>query len=143
MRIVVGAVILGWSRGMISGYNDPSPVFPRLKLHGMTGRVGIGSPVFRKIIRRVYLRLKWAMDLCGDIYRIAPCMAGIGRCFIPHLFVSFAFSYFTLMIIPGIVKKKTAGLYLTRLEEIGLMKSIKIGKEKMYIHRQLYEVLKK
>jgi len=43
----------------------------------------------------------------------------------------------------GIVKKKTAGLYLTRLEEIGLMKSIKIGKEKMYIHQQLYEVLKK
>jgi Fic family protein len=43
----------------------------------------------------------------------------------------------------GIVKKKTAGLYLTRLEEIGLMKSIKVGKEKMYIHRQLYEVLKK
>lgn len=43
----------------------------------------------------------------------------------------------------GIVKKKTAGLYLTRLEEIGLMKGIKIGKEKMFIHRQLYEVLKK
>ena len=43
----------------------------------------------------------------------------------------------------GIVKKKTAGLYLTRLEAIGLMKSIKIGKEKMYIHRQLYEILKK
>ena len=43
----------------------------------------------------------------------------------------------------GIVKKKTAGLYLTRLEEIGLMKGIKFGKEKMFIHRQLYEVLKK
>jgi Fic family protein len=43
----------------------------------------------------------------------------------------------------GIVKKKTAGIYLTRLEDIGLMKSIKIGKEKMYIHQQLYEVLKK
>ncbi len=42
----------------------------------------------------------------------------------------------------GIVKKKTAGLYLTRLEEIGLMTSIKVGKEKMYIHQQLYEVLK-
>ena len=43
----------------------------------------------------------------------------------------------------GIVKKKTAGLYLTRLEQAGLMKSIKIGKEKMYINRQLYEILKK
>ena len=42
----------------------------------------------------------------------------------------------------GIVKKKTAGIYLSRLEDIGLMKSIKIGKEKMYVHGQLYEILK-
>jgi Fic family protein len=43
----------------------------------------------------------------------------------------------------GIVKKKTAGVYLARLEEIGLMKSIKAGKEKLFIHQRLFDILKK
>lgn len=43
----------------------------------------------------------------------------------------------------GIVKKKTAGVYLAELERIGLLNSVKVGKEKLYIHRNLYELLKK
>lgn len=43
----------------------------------------------------------------------------------------------------GIVKKKTAGVYLAKLEEIGLMKSVKAGKEKLFIHQQLFNILKK
>lgn len=43
----------------------------------------------------------------------------------------------------NIVKRKTAGLYLAQLEKIGIMKSIKIGKEKLYINTGLYEILKK
>lgn len=42
-----------------------------------------------------------------------------------------------------IVKKKTAGVYLAELERIGLLKSVKAGKEKLYIHRNLYDILKK
>lgn len=42
-----------------------------------------------------------------------------------------------------IVKKKTAGVYLARLEEIGLMKSVKAGKEKLFIHQRLFNILKK
>jgi Fic family protein len=43
----------------------------------------------------------------------------------------------------GIVKKKTAGVYLSRLEKIGLMKSVKVGKEKLFIHQRLFDILKK
>jgi Fic family protein len=42
----------------------------------------------------------------------------------------------------GIVKKKTAGIYLSKLEEMGIMRSIKAGKEKLFIHQQLLDLLK-
>ena len=40
-----------------------------------------------------------------------------------------------------IVKKKTAGVYLARLEEIGLMESIRVGKEKLYLNKELMDIL--
>lgn len=43
----------------------------------------------------------------------------------------------------NIVKRKTAGIYLSQLEKIGVMKSVKIGKEKLYINTGLFEILKK
>ncbi|KYP13629.1 MAG: hypothetical protein A1D16_08530 [Flavihumibacter sp. CACIAM 22H1] len=43
----------------------------------------------------------------------------------------------------GLVKKKTAGTYLAKLEEIGLLNSITVGKEKLYINRRLFDILKK
>jgi Fic family protein len=42
-----------------------------------------------------------------------------------------------------LVKKKTAGVYLAELETIGILRSIKYGKEKLYINKKLYELLKK
>jgi Fic family protein len=43
----------------------------------------------------------------------------------------------------NIVKKKTAGIYLAKLEQLGLLKSAKLGKEKLYINFKLYDILKK
>ena len=43
----------------------------------------------------------------------------------------------------GIVKRKTAGIYLAKLEEIGIMRSVKAGKEKLFIHQQLFDILKR
>lgn len=43
----------------------------------------------------------------------------------------------------GLVKKKTAGTYLARLEELGTLKSIMVGKEKLYINFELFNILKK
>jgi len=42
----------------------------------------------------------------------------------------------------GLVKKKTAGTYLSRLEELGLLKSIIVGKEKLFINYKLFDILK-
>ncbi len=42
----------------------------------------------------------------------------------------------------NIVKKKTAGIYLSQLEKIGVLKSTKVGKEKLYINVKLYDILK-
>jgi len=42
-----------------------------------------------------------------------------------------------------LVKKKTAGVYLSELERIGVFKSEKVGKEKLFINKRLYDILKK
>jgi Fic family protein len=43
----------------------------------------------------------------------------------------------------GIAKRKTAADYLKELEKIGIMKSKKIGKEKLYLNTKLYDLLSK
>ena len=43
----------------------------------------------------------------------------------------------------NLVKKKTAGVYLSELERVGLFKSKKVGKEKLYINRKLFDILTK
>jgi Fic family protein len=42
-----------------------------------------------------------------------------------------------------LVKKKTAGVYLNELERIGVFKSKKVGKEKLYFNKKLFDILKK
>ncbi len=42
-----------------------------------------------------------------------------------------------------IAKRQTAALYLQTLEELGLLKSIKIGSEKYYINKKLMKILSK
>jgi hypothetical protein len=42
-----------------------------------------------------------------------------------------------------LVKKKTAGVYLSELERVGVFKSEKVGKEKLYINKKLFDILKK
>jgi Fic family protein len=43
----------------------------------------------------------------------------------------------------GIAKRQTAAIYLQTLEELGLLKSIKIGLEKYYINKNLMKILSK
>jgi predicted transcriptional regulator len=40
------------------------------------------------------------------------------------------------------VERKAASRYLNRLEEIGVIKSEKIGRENIYVNRKLIEILK-
>lgn len=42
-----------------------------------------------------------------------------------------------------LVKRKTAGVYLSELERVGVFKSEKVGKEKLYINKKLFDILKK
>jgi len=42
-----------------------------------------------------------------------------------------------------LVKEKTAGVYLSELEKIGVCTSKKVGKEKLYINTKLFDILKK
>lgn len=42
----------------------------------------------------------------------------------------------------GIVKVKTAGTYLAALEEKGFLKSVELGKEKLYLNKMFMEILK-
>ena len=41
----------------------------------------------------------------------------------------------------GLAKRQTASTYLQELERIGLLRSVKIGRERFYINDKLYEVL--
>ena len=42
-----------------------------------------------------------------------------------------------------IVKEKTAGKYLVELEKIGILKGIRVGREKLYINIKFFDLLKK
>lgn len=46
------------------------------------------------------------------------------------------------LVDAGIVKEKTAGKYLRELEDIGLLESIKVGKEKLYLNKKFFNLLK-
>jgi len=45
------------------------------------------------------------------------------------------------LVKAGIVKRQTAAEYLKLLEGIGILKSIKMGREKLYLNVKLYELL--
>lgn len=47
------------------------------------------------------------------------------------------------LVEAGIVKVKTAGTYLASLEEKGFLKSVELGKEKLYLNKKFLEILKK
>lgn len=42
----------------------------------------------------------------------------------------------------GIAKRVTASRYLNRLEELGVLKSQKVGRERLYVNKRFYEILK-
>lgn len=46
------------------------------------------------------------------------------------------------LVNAGIAKRKTAGEYLYKMEELGLMKSMKSGRNVYFINKQLLEILK-
>jgi len=45
------------------------------------------------------------------------------------------------LVDAGIVKRQAAADYLKRLEEIGVLRSQKVGKENLYLNTKLYEIL--
>lgn len=45
------------------------------------------------------------------------------------------------LVDEGIAKRQTAGAYLRELEEIGVLKSYRAGKEKIFLNLRLYELL--
>ena len=42
----------------------------------------------------------------------------------------------------GIAKRQAASEYLKALEEVGILESRKVGKEKIYLSRSLYDLFK-
>lgn len=47
------------------------------------------------------------------------------------------------LVDPGIAKRQTAAVYLNELENIGILKNHKIGRENLYLNVKLYELLSK
>lgn len=45
------------------------------------------------------------------------------------------------LVDAGIAQRKTAAEYLKELEKIGILKSLKIGKETLYLNVRLYDLL--
>ncbi len=43
----------------------------------------------------------------------------------------------------GIAKAKTAGVYLSQLEENGFLKSVELGRERLYLNKSFLEILKR
>ena len=47
------------------------------------------------------------------------------------------------LVDAGIAERKTAANYLKELEDIGILQNYKVGKEKLYMNKELFEVLSK
>ena len=47
------------------------------------------------------------------------------------------------LVDAGIVKRQAAADYLKKLEEIGVLRVHKVGKENLYLNTKLYEILSK
>lgn len=47
------------------------------------------------------------------------------------------------LVDAGIAERKTAAEYLKELENIGILKSNKLGKENLYLNVKLYDLLSK
>lgn len=47
------------------------------------------------------------------------------------------------LVDAGIVREKTAGVYLSELEKIGILKSEKVGREKLYFNKAFFDLLRK
>ncbi len=47
------------------------------------------------------------------------------------------------LVDAGIVERKTAANYLKELQKIGVLQIYKVGKENLYLNRELFEVLSK
>jgi hypothetical protein len=45
------------------------------------------------------------------------------------------------LVDAGIAKRQTASEYLARLADIGILSPIQVGREKLFIHRALLDVL--
>jgi len=48
----------------------------------------------------------------------------------------------SFLIAAGIGNLKTVGLYLNELEKVGFLKSVFVGKEKLYLNIELMQILK-
>lgn len=46
------------------------------------------------------------------------------------------------LVDANIVKEKTAGVYLSELENLGILESVKVGKEKLFINKKFFILLK-
>lgn len=49
----------------------------------------------------------------------------------------------SFLVEKGLAARKTASLYLKELEDIGILKGIKVGRETLYINENLFELLKR
>jgi Fic family protein len=107
-----------WILYMIRAVEETS-IMTMSKIEAITEAIKLTGEIIEKNIPKIYSK-----DLVELIYQRPYCK---------RQFLEAA----------GIAKIKTAGLYLTELEKIGVLKSVQVGKEKLYLNHALLAILKK
>jgi len=80
------------------------------------------------------------MDLIGE--KIKKELPGIYSRELVEAIFKLPYSKRKFLVDSGVAKEKTAGRYLVDLEKIGILKSEKIGREKLYVNDAFYNILK-
>lgn len=108
----------GWIKYMLEGV-EKTAVYTKSKIDGIVDLFNETKQIIKEKKPRIYSK-----DLVEVLFRQPYCKIK---------FIEEA----------GIAKRLTASKYLKELEEIGLLRSKKVGKERLYINVKFYNLLKK
>ena len=109
---------------------------------GANGSVLVVLGADDRVARRILHRPQRSAGGIAQVAELAA--AGVGAVLVPypHAVDDHQTHNAKFLVDAGIVKEKTAGKYLVELEKIGILKGIKVGREKLYINIKFFNLLK-
>src|SRR5690606_1241253 len=115
MRKIITASWLWLSFRMVGRNVNPAFILARVKLHSMSCRVGVCSPILIEVVCCIDSGLFRSVGLGSYIHRFGPSFSPIGRGDVPNFAVAVSFTHLPFMVISGIVKQEDSSFGICRI----------------------------